>query len=74
MARSATNESLGTSLAAPGVERASLSFTEGSAEDDGFDFPPAAHPGRELFTFSLFVLLILTALVWGVSRLISLGL
>jgi hypothetical protein len=27
--------------------------------DDGFDFPPTAHPGRELFTFTLFVLLAL---------------
>jgi hypothetical protein len=30
--------------------------------DDGFDFPPTAHPGREMFTFSLFVLLVLELL------------
>jgi hypothetical protein len=40
--------------------------------DDGFDFPPAAHPGRELFTASLFVLLVLALLVWGGWKLISL--
>ncbi len=40
--------------------------------DDDFDFPPTAHPGRELFSFSLFVLLILTLAVWGGWKLISL--
>lgn len=35
--------------------------------DDGFDFPPTAHPGRELFTASLFVLLIMALAVWGVG-------
>ena len=40
--------------------------------DDGFDFPPTAHPGRELFTASLFVLLIMALLVWGGWKLISL--
>jgi hypothetical protein len=48
-----------------GVERVSQSSTNAAREyDDGFDFPPTAHPGRELFTFSLFVLLIITAVVW----------
>ena len=42
--------------------------------DDGLDFPPAAHPGRELFTVSLFVLGITTFVVWGGWRLISLTL
>ena len=28
-----------------------------SISDDDFDFPSTAHPGRNLFTFSLFVLL-----------------
>jgi hypothetical protein len=32
---------------------------------DGFDFPPTAYPGRELSTFSLFILAIITFLVWG---------
>ena len=40
--------------------------------DDGLDFPPAAHPGRELFTLSLFALVIATFVVWGGWRLISL--
>ena len=40
--------------------------------DDGFDFPPTAHPGRELLTGSLFVLLIMALLVWGGWKLISL--
>jgi hypothetical protein len=42
--------------------------------DDGFDFPPTAHPGRELFTASLFVLLIMALVVWGGWKLISLTL
>jgi hypothetical protein len=54
------------------VEEVSTGAT--SELDDGFDFPPTAHPGRELFTFTLFVLLILTAVVWGGWKLISLGL
>jgi hypothetical protein len=53
-----------------GVERASTDATRES--DDGFDFPPTAHPGRELFTFSLFILLIITLLAWGGWKLISL--
>ena len=55
-----------------GVEGVSQSSTDAGREyDDGFDFPPTAHPGRELFTFSLFVLLIITAVVWGGWKLIS---
>lgn len=40
--------------------------------DDGFDFPPTAHPRRELCTASLFVLAIMTFVVWGGWKLISL--
>ena len=40
--------------------------------DDGLDFPPTAHPGRELLTASLFVFLIIALLVWGSWKLISL--
>lgn len=40
--------------------------------DDDFDFPPTAHPGRELFTFTLFVLLVISLSVWGGWKLISL--
>ena len=53
-----------------GVERASTDATRES--DDGFDFPPTAHPGRELFTFSVFILLIIALLAWGGWKLISL--
>jgi len=40
--------------------------------DDGYDFPPTAHPRRELLAFSLFVLLIVALLAWGGWKLISL--
>src|ERR1700728_2881764 len=40
--------------------------------DDGLDFPPTAYPGRELFTASLFVLLIIALAVWGGWKLFSL--
>jgi hypothetical protein len=56
-----------------GVERVPQSSTDAAREyDDGFDFPPTAHPEREVFTFSLFVLLIITTVVWGGWKLISL--
>src|ERR1700722_17203604 len=61
-----------------GVERSSQSSAEpASAEparelDDGFDFPPAAHPGRELFTSCFFVQLIMAFVIWGGWKLISL--
>jgi len=42
------------------------------SSDDPFDYPPTAYPGRELFTFSLFVLAIVTFTVWGGWKLISL--
>jgi hypothetical protein len=55
------------------AERASQSSVRGTREsDDGFDFPPTAHPGRELFTASLFALVIITFVVWGSWKLISL--
>jgi hypothetical protein len=55
------------------AEGASQSTVGGAREsDDGFDFPPTAHPGRELFTASLFVLLIMALVVWGGWKLISL--
>ena len=40
--------------------------------DDGFDFPPTRYPGRELFTASVFVLMIMTLVVWGGWKLITL--
>ena len=53
-------------------ERASQSSVNAAREsDDGFDFPPTAHPARELFTASLFVFLIVSFLVWGCWKLIS---
>jgi hypothetical protein len=55
------------------AQRASRSSVGGAHEsDDGFDFPPTAHPGRELFTASLFFLLIMGLLVWGGWKLFSL--
>ena len=39
---------------------------------DDFDFPPTLYPGRELLTFSLFVLIIVALVVWGGWKLISL--
>jgi len=67
---------------ATGVERAAYSSTmvarsssTGAAResDDGLDrlFLPTAHPGRELFTFCLFVLMVVTVLVWGGWKLLS---
>jgi hypothetical protein len=56
-----------------GVERSSQSSTEPAREfDDGFDFPPTAHPGRELFTSCFFVQLIMAFVIWGGWKLISL--
>jgi hypothetical protein len=40
---------------------------------DDFDFPPTAHPGRELFTFSLFAISIMTIVVWSCWKLLSLA-
>ena len=55
------------------ARRASRSSVGDAPEfDDGFDFPPTAHPGRELVTASLFGLLIVGLLVWGGLKLISL--
>ena len=55
------------------AQRASQSSVGDAREfDDGFDFPPTAHPGRELFTASFVVLLIMALLVWGGWKLISL--
>jgi hypothetical protein len=54
------------------AERASRPRIEAAREfDDGFDFPPTAYPGREVFTASVFVLVILSLLVWGGWKLIS---
>src|SRR5277367_1272950 len=55
------------------AERAPQSSVDAAREfDDGLDFPPTAHPGRELFTGSLFVLLVISFLLWGGWKLISL--
>ena len=40
--------------------------------DEDFDFPPTVYPGRGLFSFGLFVLTIITFLVWSGWRLFSL--
>jgi len=49
--------------------RASSASAAQDADDD-FDFLPTAHPGRELFTASLFVLLTIALFVWAGSKLI----
>jgi hypothetical protein len=55
------------------AEKASQSSVRGAREsEDGFDFPPTAHPGRELFTASLFALVIITFVVLGSWKLLSL--
>ena len=46
---------------------------EFSEPHDDFDFPPTAHPGRELFTFSLFAISIMTIVVWSCWKLLSLA-
>jgi hypothetical protein len=52
---------------------ASQSSTRAPHEfDDTLDLPPTEHPGRELFTASLFALVIITFVIWGVWKLISL--
>jgi hypothetical protein len=38
--------------------------------DDGLDFPPTAHPVRELITFSIFALGVVGLIVWGVLKLL----
>jgi hypothetical protein len=38
--------------------------------DDGFDFPPTAHPFRELATFSIFVCGLIALVGWGGSKLL----
>jgi hypothetical protein len=57
------------------VSQFDVGATQDSAvreSDDGLDFPPTAYPGRELFTASVFVLLIMTLAVWGGWKLITL--
>lgn len=56
----------------PSVDAARESEKNFHFSDDDFDFPPTAHPGRELFTFSLFVLLVVALAAWGGWKLISL--
>jgi hypothetical protein len=36
-----------------------------NVSDDGFDFPPTAHPIRELITFSIFATGIVALIIWG---------
>jgi hypothetical protein len=55
------------------AERASQSSLGARRDfDDGLDFSPTEHPGRELVTASFFVLLSLAFMFWGVWKLISL--
>ena len=54
----------------PALRAAGTAVAAAQESDDGFDFLPTAHPGRELFTASLFVLLIVALFVWTGSKLI----
>jgi hypothetical protein len=38
--------------------------------DDGLDFPPTAHPVRELITFSIFALAVVGFVVWSALKLL----
>jgi hypothetical protein len=42
-----------------------------NSSDDGLDFPPTAHPFRELVTFSIFLSGLVALIVWGGSKLIG---
>jgi hypothetical protein len=64
---------------APQSERAFQSSVDAQRSDDVVHFSdddyyslPTAHPGRELFTMSLFVLLTTGLVIWGGWKLISL--
>ena len=39
--------------------------------DDGFDFPPTAHPVGEFVTASIFVLAVIVLMVWAGWKLLS---
>jgi hypothetical protein len=59
---------IGAQRGSSGVSLSSTGVADES--DDGFDFPPTAHPALELFTASLFVLLITALVMWGGWKLI----
>jgi hypothetical protein len=42
-------------------------------DDDGYDFPPAAHPVREVLTFSACVIVIAALAAWAVYRIFVAG-
>jgi hypothetical protein len=52
------------------IRSKSITAQRSDSWDDGFDFPPTAHPFRELVTFSLFLSGVVALIVWGVSKLI----
>lgn len=53
-------------------DHASAIPSEVPEPDDGFNFPPTAHPDRELCTASLFLLMVTTVVIWGGSKVLSL--
>lgn len=53
------------------IRSESLTGEDGNSWDDGFDFPPTAHPFRELVTFSIFLSGVVALIVWGSSKLIG---
>jgi hypothetical protein len=56
----------------PSQSYARTNMNTGSAVtsfDDGLDFPPTAHPVRELITFSIFAAAVVGFVVWGALEL-----
>ena len=52
------------------IRSQSFAGEDSNSWDDGFDFPPTAHPFRELVTFTIFLSGIVALIVWGTSKLI----
>jgi hypothetical protein len=52
------------------IRSQALAGEDRNSSDDGFDFPPTAHPFRELVTFSIFLSGVVALVVWGVSKLL----
>lgn len=51
----------------PGIGLRSLAVI---FSDDGLDFPPTAHPVRELLTFGMFLSGVVAVFVWGAAKLL----
>jgi hypothetical protein len=51
----------------PGIGLRSLAVI---FSDDGLDFPPTAHPVRELLTFGMFLSGLIAFFAWGAAKLV----